>query len=58
MGKTDIQKFWELLNDSKFTGQPSKVTEDEIRWMATKLGWHEQDIEAAIQGLRDYLEER
>lgn len=57
MGKTGIQKFWELLNDSKFTGKPSKVTEDEIRRMAGKLGWHEYDIEAAIQ-VAGLLEER
>jgi len=37
MGKTDMQKFWELLTDAKFTGQPSKVTEAETRRMAGKL---------------------
>jgi len=58
MDRSDIQKFWDLLTDAKFTGQPSKVTEDDIRRMAEKLGWHGQDIEAAIQGLRDYLMER
>jgi len=47
-------KFWKLLADAKFNGSPSKLTEDDVRQMAKKLGLFEPEIDAAIQGLRAY----
>jgi hypothetical protein len=38
MARSDLMKFWKLLADAKFTGSPSKITEDEVRQMAKTLG--------------------
>jgi hypothetical protein len=32
-------KFWRLLSDAKFTGSPSKLTDDDMRRMANTLGF-------------------
>jgi hypothetical protein len=48
-------KFWKLLADAKFTGSPSKITEDEVRQMAKTLGLFEPEIGAVIRGFREML---
>jgi hypothetical protein len=48
-------KFWKLLADAKFTGSPSKITEDEVRQMAKTLGLFEPEIGEAIRGFREML---
>jgi hypothetical protein len=53
VARSDLLKFWKLLTDAKFTGSPSKLTENDVRKMADTLGWFEQEIEAAIRGLRE-----
>ena len=58
MARSDILNFWKLLEDARFTGSPSKLTEDDLRRMAAKVGWDEPEIESAIQGLREFLKER
>jgi hypothetical protein len=54
MARSDLMKFWKLLADAKFTGSPSKLTEEDVREMAKLLGLFEPEIDAAIQGLRAY----
>jgi hypothetical protein len=58
MAGSNMTKFWELVDDAKFTGQPSKITEDDIKRMAAKLGWSEQETQTAILGQREWLEEK
>jgi hypothetical protein len=55
MARSDLMKFWKLLADAKFTGSPSKITEDEVRQMAKTLGLFEPEIGAVIRGLREML---
>lgn len=45
MGRSDILNFWKLLEDGRFSGQPSKLTEDDIRLIGAKLGRPEQDYD-------------
>ena len=54
MARSDLMKFWKLLADAKFTGSPSKLTEDDVRRMAKRLEIFEPEINAAVQGLREY----
>jgi hypothetical protein len=55
IARSDLMKFWRLLADAKFTGSPSKLTEDEVRQMAKTLGLFEPEIAAVIKGLREML---
>jgi len=55
MARSDLMKFWKLLADAKFTGSPSKLTEDEVRQMAKTLGLFEPEIAAVIKGFREML---
>ena len=55
MARSDLMKFWKLLADAKFTGSPSKLTEDEVRQMAKTLGLFELEIAAVIRGFREML---
>jgi hypothetical protein len=43
-------KFWKLLMGNRFTGSPSKLTEDEVRQMGNPVGLFEPEIEAASRG--------
>ncbi|MBI5581452.1 MAG: hypothetical protein HY895_20050 [Deltaproteobacteria bacterium] len=52
MARSDLMKFWKLLADAKFTGSPSKLTEDKVRQMATAIGLFEPETEAALRGWR------
>ena len=56
MARSDLMKFWKLLTDARFTGSPSKLTEDDVRRMAKTLGLPEAEIESAIGGFREMLE--
>jgi len=47
-------KFWKLLTDTKFTGRPSKLTEDDVRRMANTVGLFEPELETVLKGLREY----
>jgi len=55
MARSDLMKFWKLLADAKFTGIPSKLTEDEVRQMAKTLGLFELEIAAVIKGFCEML---
>jgi hypothetical protein len=57
VARSDLMKFWKLLSEAKFTGRPSKLTEDEVRQMAKTLGSFEPEIDAAIQGFRVFKKE-
>ena len=54
MARSDLLKFWKLLSDARFTGSPSKLTEDDVRRMANAFGLFESELEAALRGLREY----
>jgi hypothetical protein len=54
MARSDLLKFWKLLSDARFTGSPSKLTEDDVRRMAKRLEIFEPEIDAAVQGLGSY----
>jgi hypothetical protein len=56
MARSDLMKFWKLLADAKFTGRPSKLTEDAVRKMAKTVGLFEPQTEAVIRGFREMLE--
>ena len=55
MARSDLMKFWKLLADAKFTGRPSKLSEDEVRQMAKTQGLFEPEIAAVIKGFREML---
>jgi hypothetical protein len=42
------------LADAKFDGRPSKLTEDEVRPMAKKLGLLEHEIAEVVRGVREF----
>jgi hypothetical protein len=46
-GNNQMQ-FWKLLPDARFTGSPSKLSEDDVRKMANTLGLPHQEIEAVL----------
>ncbi len=50
-------KFWKLLTDAKFTGSPSKLNED-IKRMGKDAGVIEMEIEAAIRGLQEFVNQK
>jgi hypothetical protein len=54
MSRSDIMKFWKLLADAKFTGRPSMLTEDDVRKLADKVVMFEPEIEAVLNGLREF----
>jgi hypothetical protein len=53
MARSDLMKFWKLLSDAKYTGSPSKLTEDDVRQMANTLGLFEPEIGAVLRGLQE-----
>jgi hypothetical protein len=55
MARSDLLKFWKLLSDARFTGSPSKLTEDDVRKMANTVGLPQYEIEAVLRGLREFL---
>ena len=55
MARSDLMKFWKLLTDAKFTGSPSKLTEDDVRQMANRAGLYNHEIEAVIRRFREIL---
>lgn len=57
MARSDILNFWKLLEDARFTGSPSKLTEDEVRKMAKGAGRVEPEIEAVLRGFRKFLDQ-
>jgi hypothetical protein len=55
MARSDLLKFWKLLSDARFTGSPSKLTEDDVRKMANTVELPQYEIEAELRGLREFL---
>jgi hypothetical protein len=55
MARSDLLKFWKLLSDGRFTGSPSKLTEDDVRKMANTVGLPQYEIEEVLRGLRELL---
>jgi hypothetical protein len=52
VARSDLMKFWKLLADAKFTGSPSKLTEDAVREMGKTVGLLENEIVEVVQGFR------
>jgi hypothetical protein len=52
VARSDLMKFWKLLADAKFTGRPSKLTEDAVRKMAKTVGLLEHEIVEVVHGFR------
>lgn len=57
MARSDLMKFWKLLADAKFTGRPSKLTEDAVREMGKTVGLLENEIVEVVQGFRVFKKE-
>jgi hypothetical protein len=57
MARSDLLKFWKLLSDARFTGSPSKLTEDDVRKMANTIELPQHEVEAVLRGLREFLSE-
>ena len=51
MARSDLLKFWKLLSDARFTGSPSKLTEDDVRKMANTVELPQYEIEAVLRGV-------
>ena len=58
MAKSDLMKFWKLLTDAKFTGSPSKLTEDDVWRMVEAAGLIEPEIEDVLRGYREFMEQK
>ena len=54
MARSDLMKFWKLLTDAKFTGSPSKLTEDDVWRMAEAAGLIKPELEAVLRGFREF----
>jgi hypothetical protein len=54
MARSDLMMFWKLLTDAKFTGSPSKLTEDDLRQMGRKAELFEHEIKAVLRGYREF----
>ena len=57
MARSDIMTFWKFLTDTKFTGSPSKLTEDDVWRMVEAAGIIEPEIEAVLRGYREFMEQ-
>ena len=58
MARSDLMTFWKFLTDAKFTGSPSKLTEDELRQMGRKACLFEREIEPVLRGYREFLDQK
>jgi hypothetical protein len=56
--RSDMMTFWKFLTDTKFTGSPSKLTEDDLRQMGRNAELFENEIEAVLRGYREFLEQK
>ena len=56
MARSDLMTFWKFLTDAKFTGSPSKLTEDDVWRMVEAAGLIEPEIEAVLRGFREFME--
>jgi hypothetical protein len=52
--RSDMMTFWKFLTDTKFTGSPSNLTEDDLRQMGRKAELFEHEIEAVLRGYREF----
>jgi hypothetical protein len=57
VARSNLMKFWKFLADAKFTGRPSKLTEDAVREMAKMVGLLEHEIVEVVQGFRVFNKE-
>ena len=46
------------MTDAKFTGSPSKLNEEDIKRMGKAAGIIEMEIEAAIRGLQEFVNQK
>jgi len=51
-------KFWKLLADTKFTGRPSQLAENEVWRIVKAAGLIEPEIEAVFRGLREFKNQK
>ena len=58
MARSDLMTFWKFLTDAKFTGSPSKLTEDDVWRMVEAAGLIEPEIEAVLRGYREFMEQK
>jgi hypothetical protein len=54
VARSDLMTFWKFLTDTKFTGSPSKLTEDDVRQMGRKAELFEHEIETVLRGLQEF----
>jgi hypothetical protein len=54
MARSDLLKFWKLLSDNRFTGSPSKLTENDVQKMANTVELPQYEIETVLRGLRGF----
>jgi len=50
--------FWKFLADAKFTGSPSKLTEDDLWRMVEAARIVEPEIEAVLRGFREFVKSK
>jgi len=58
MARSDLMTFWKFLTDAKFTGSPSKLTEDDVWRMVEAAGLIEPEIEAVLRGFREFMKSK
>ena len=58
MARSDLMTFWKFLTDVKFTGSPSKLTEDELKKMGRKAELFEHEIEAVQRGYWEFMKSK
>ena len=58
MARSDLRTFWKFLTDAKFTGSPSKLTEDDVWRMVEAAGLIEPEIVAVLRGFREFMEHK
>jgi hypothetical protein len=58
VARSDLMTFWKFLTDTKFTGSPSKLIEDDVWRMVETAGLLEHEIEAVPRGYREFMESK
>jgi hypothetical protein len=57
MARSNLMKFWKLLNDAQFTGRPFQLTTEDVRKMAEAKGMPEHEIEDVLRGFLEFLKQ-
>jgi len=57
MAQSDLIKFWQLLDNTKFTDNPSKLSAEDLRRMGKVVGLTEDEIAAVLRGFLESLKQ-